>query len=261
VSGCSAVWSERLSEYFDGEGGAAKRAGTEAHLAACAACAQLLARYAGLRAGLRAEAAAAAPDSVPARLQARVEGLGAGPVAPGRVHRLHSAAARRFAAVAAALLLALSLLWTGWPRGFNEALAEDLERHHLKAFSRARPCEFESSDPDAVRAWAESQVGYAVHVPQVPGAVLLGARRCKLAGRLSVSLLYRHGNQALTLFAPPQDSSATAQSRAFADGGPRCTQGPVGERICVSVRGDTATIAVSELEDAVLLGALGEVRP
>jgi len=261
VSGCSETWRERVSEYFDGEGSASERAHTKAHLASCKVCEQLVEAYAGLRMALR-EAAPAFPYAVTPRLQTRIEEIGDGfrpPAVP--VHWLRSAPVRRFAAAAAVLLLLVSLLWTGWPRGLNAALAADLERHHLTAFSRARPCEFESSDPEAVRAWAETQVGYAVHVPQVPGAVLLGARRCKLAGRLSVSLLYRHGNQALTLFAPPQDSSATAQSRAFADAGPRCTQGPVGERICVSVRGDRATIAVSELGDAVLLGALGEVRP
>ena len=60
----------------------------------------------------------------------------------------------------------------------------------------------------------------------------------------------------LTLFAPAADSSAGEQGLAFAQKGPRCTKGPVGERICVAARGDDVTIAVSELGDSVLLGAL-----
>ncbi|HET9451061.1 MAG TPA: hypothetical protein VFO83_09280, partial [Aggregicoccus sp.] len=182
----------------------------------------------------------------------------ASPAAPVRARRPRWAlpGRQRLSAAAAALLLSFGLLWTGWPRGFNEALAADLERHHLRAFSRAKPCEFESSDPAAVRAWALAQTGEAVEVPRVPGATLLGARRCRLNGRITISLQYRYGNHALTLFAPPADSSAAAQGLAFAQQGPRCTQGPVGERICVAARGEDVTIAVSELGDSVLLGAL-----
>ncbi|WP_375757550.1 zf-HC2 domain-containing protein [Corallococcus exercitus] len=258
MSGCSQTWRERISEYFDGEASAAERARSEAHLAACAACQQLAERYAGLRMALRG-AAAASPPTVARRLRTRIEALGDGggpPAAATRVHLPRSAPMRRLAAAAAALLLAVGLLWTGWPRGFNEVLAADLERHHLRAFSRAQPCEFESSDRTAVRAWALAQTGEKIEVPDVPGARLLGARRCRLHGRITISLLYRYGNHALTLFAPTKDSSAGAQGLAFARKGPRCTKGPVGERICVVARGDDVTIAVSELGDSVLLSAL-----
>ncbi|MBN8231270.1 zf-HC2 domain-containing protein [Corallococcus macrosporus] len=256
MSGCSETWRERISEYFDGEASASESARAEAHLAACAACRQLAERYAGLRMALRG---AASLPTVPRRLRTRIEVLGEGggpPSAAARVHLPRSAPMRRLAAAAAALLLAVGLLWTGWPRGFNEVLAADLERHHLRAFSRAQPCEFESSDRTAVRAWARAQTGEEVEVPDVPGARLLGARRCRLDGRITISLLYRYGNHALTLFAPPRGSSAGAQGLAFAQKGPRCTKGPVGERICVVARGDDVTIAVSELGDSVLLSAL-----
>lgn len=259
--GCSEEWEDRISATFDGEDSASERSRSEAHLDSCGACRQLFEGYGGLRVALREEAESSAVE-VPTGLRRRIESLvdaAASQKAERQLRR--SSFFRRASAAAAALTLASGLLWAGWPRGLNEALAMDLERHHLKAFSRAQPCEFESSDPEAVKAWAKAEVGYDVHVPQVPGAVLLGARRCKLGGKLSVSLLYRHGNQAITLFAPAQDSPATKHSRRFVDAGARCTQGPMGERICVSVRGDSATIAVSELGDAQLLGALGEVHP
>ena len=93
----------------------------------------------------------------------------------------------------------------------------------------------------------------------MPGATLLGARRCRLHGQVTASLLYRHGDGALTLFVPAAGSPAEREAARFAEEGARCTQGPVGERICVAPGsgGAHAAVAVSELEPAVLLGALG----
>ncbi|NVJ00530.1 zf-HC2 domain-containing protein [Myxococcus sp. AM009] len=252
MEACSPQWQERLSAWFDGEVQAHEHQAVEHHLARCAGCAREAARYASLRQALKAEGAA----------EARVS-----PALAERVTRLAprprpSFPRRRLAAGLAAALTSVGVLWTSWPSGLgmNEALAMDLERHHLKAFSRVTPCEFESSDPAEVKAWVEREVGYAVEVPVVPGATLLGARRCRLHGKLSASLLYRHeGGKAMTLFLPLPGSDAAREAARFAGDGPRCTQGPVGERICVAPRG--GALAVSELEPAVLLAALARLAP
>ncbi|XXF75224.1 zf-HC2 domain-containing protein [Myxococcaceae bacterium GXIMD 01537] len=253
MEACSPEWQERLSAWFDGEAPAPERHAIEHHLARCAGCARELARYAPLREALRAQAATEA--HVPPELTERVARLAprARPTFPRR----------RLTAGLGVALASLGVLWTSWPSGMNDALAMDLERHHLKAFSRATPCEFESSDPAAVKAWVEREVGYGVEVPVVPGATLLGARRCRLHGQLSASLLYRHeGGKAMTLFLPPPGSSAARDAARFAGEGPRCTQGPVGERICVAPReGAQAALAVSELEAPVLLEALARLAP
>lgn len=253
MEACSPEWQERLSAWFDGEAQAHEQQAVEHHLPRCAGCAREAARYASLREVLKAEGAA--ETRVPPGLAERAARL-----AP---RSRPSFPRRRLAAGLAAALASVGVLWTSWPSGMNEALAMDLERHHLKAFSRAAPCEFESSDPAAVKAWVEREVGYAVEVPVVPGATLLGARRCRLHGRLSASLLYRHeGGKAMTLFLPPPGSAAAQEAARFADEGPRCTQGPVGERICVTPRGgEQAALAVSELEPTVLLDALARISP
>ncbi|NOJ97856.1 hypothetical protein HMI51_33570 [Corallococcus coralloides] len=252
MEACSPAWQERLSAWFDGEGPAHERQAVEQHLARCVGCAREAARYAPLREALKAQAAT--ENHVPPELRARVSRL-----AP----RSRPAFRRRWTVGLAAAVASVGILWTSWPGGMNDALAMDLERHHLKAFSRATPCEFESSDPAAVKAWVAREVGYAVDVPVVPGATLLGARRCRLHGQLSASLLYRHeGGTAMTLFLPPPGSPAAREAASFAGEQTRCTQGPIGERICVAPRGGgQAALAVSELEQPVLVDALARLAP
>ncbi|WP_426752702.1 anti-sigma factor family protein [Myxococcus sp. Y35] len=252
MEACSPAWQERLSAWFDGEVQAHEQGAVELHLGRCVGCAREAARYAGLRERMKAELAAVPP--VPPELRARVSRL---------VPRAQPSSSwpRRVAGLAATVAV-LGGGWALWPRGMNEALAFDLERHHLKTFSRTAPCEFESSDPSEVKAWVEREVGYSVEVPEVPGATLLGARRCELHGSLSASLQYRHGNKAMTLFLPPPGSAAARHAASFAGAGTRCTQGPVGERICVAQRGsEQVALAVSELEAPVLLDALASFTP
>lgn len=248
MKACSAAWQERLSARFDGEIDAREARAVAAHIDACTACAEVLEAFGVLRAGLRSEAARA--EGIPPALEARLEQL---------VPRRRPALSRRrvLGAIAAAAAI-LGMAWGTWPGGMNEALALDLERHHLKAFSRASPCEFESDDPAAVEAWIREQVGYEVKVPTLPGATLLGARRCRLYGEVSASVLYRLGDRALTLFLPPEGSSASKLASSFAEDAPRCTMGPVGERICVAAPAGSGitVLAVSEVEEPTLLQAL-----
>ncbi len=254
MEACSLEWQERLSAWFDGEADVREQAAVAMHLAACAGCSREAARYRSLRDALKTEAAASEAP-VPEALRRRVSAL-VRPAWP-TVWR------RKLLAGAVAAAASVGVFWTAWPGGFNDALAMDLERHHLKAFSRTSPCDFESSDPQAVKAWVEREVGYSVEVPVVPGATLLGARRCQLGGQLTASLQYRYGDRAMTLFLPPPGSAAARQAARFADDGPRCTQGPVGERICVAPLAgeENAAVAVSELDSPVLLETLALVRP
>ncbi|MCP3100761.1 zf-HC2 domain-containing protein [Myxococcus sp. K15C18031901] len=251
MEACSPEWQERLSAWFDGECQAHEQREVERHLSRCVGCTREASRYVALREALQLHAAAGA--RAPSRPMAPVRHLTARP----------RPAPRRWpvAAGVALALAAAGIAWSSRRGAMNDALAMDLERHHLKAFSRTMPCEFESSDPSAVRAWVEREVGYAVQVPQVPDATLLGARRCTLHGQLSASLLYRHEQgKAMTLFLPPPGSPAAREAVSFAGGGTRCMSGPVGERICVAPReGGRAALVVSEMEASVLVDALARL--
>lgn len=241
---CRPSWQERLSAWFDGELSPLESALLEGHLKDCALCDAELERYGALRSAMRT----GEETPISSSLTAKLRSLAVRPAEASRVRRWNGAVA--------ASMIAVAILWGLWPAGMNEALAADLEGHHLKSFSRTSPCDFESSDPRAVEDWIRREFGWSVSVPEIGDATLLGARRCRLHGETTPAVLYRHGEKALTLFFPTSDSRAAKGAAAFADGGPRCTAGPHGERICVSSEGDRTVVAVSELDASVLVAAL-----
>lgn len=213
---CKPEWSERLSSWFDDEVDGADRRAVEAHLGSCLVCRRVAAEWKALRGRMR------------------TRGVPAAPVRTRFGWRKVMAIAAVLALVVAA---GLSL------RSPKSTLMDQLEQHHFQAFARTSPCEFQSSDPAAVGAWLQQKVGYAVEVPKVPGATLLGARRCKLDGVLSASLLFRRGDAAVTVFVPPHDAALAPMFAKLTSGGGRCVMGRLGERVCSSRTADALAVA------------------
>lgn len=243
MGACNVAWSERISAWLDGEASAVEGAAVEAHLSQCPACAHAVAEWQQLGEALRG-----LPRELPQGLEQRAREAVVlrrrGPFTP-----------RRRVLGAALGLVALLIGWAASsliPAGLDQALAVEISAHHFRAFARARPCDFESDDPAEVEAWLERTFGYAVEVPHVPGAVLLGARKCRLHGVLTAALLYRIGDEALTIFLPQSDTPAAEQAEAFAAGGLRCTEGKLGETICSSAGPEGATLAVAAVDAEVL---------
>ena len=100
--------------------------------------------------------------------------------------------------------------------------------HRLR---RTIPCDFTSSNPTAVRAWVAANVGYEVEVPEIPGATLLGARRCTVHGGVTASLLYRRGAEPISLFLPQAGTSAQTEAVRMSRGLPGWV-GRLGAVIC-----------------------------
>lgn len=238
---CSPEWNERISARHDGEASREERLRVDAHLAHCAGCAAAARAFAALGRTLRASAGAT--------VTARRAGGGSRRRAP---RWAMAVAAGLLAAGAAGLLAARALPG----RGLDGALAADLVRVHLHSFARAEPCELGSSDAARVAGWLEASLGYRVEVPAVPGATLLGARRCNVAGEPAAHLLYRVGDHPLTVVIPPSGSGAARASARFAARGPRCTTGPLGEGICVVPQAAQTALAVSDVGAPVLLSLL-----
>lgn len=236
---CSEGWLEILSAWHDGEAGADEVARARLHVAACRPCRETLEQFADLRTALRAIPDDAAPGA-PRRAVA----------ASGR-RRVWAWGAAGALAAAAALLLVVSVSPL---HGAASGLRDELEAHHLRAFSRASPCEFMSSDAGAVRAWLRSRVGYDVDVPTIPGAKLLGARRCKLGGVMTASLLYRRGDEALTVFLPRAGTSADAEAARLAGSSSSCTVARLGDHVCASpgrfAVAETTSTALAALESS-----------
>jgi len=210
---------EILSACQDGEATAAEVAEVQAHLVGCARCQKSRETFQRIHQAfgeLRLDA-----DSAP--LPAPRPSLASGLRTRRRWPVLTAGA------LAAATLVAL--VWVPLPR-HGSGLADELEARHLTAFARAAPCEFSSSDPAAVRAWVASNLGYNVEVPTIPDATLLGARRCTVHGGVTASLLYRRGEEALSLFLPRAGTAIETEATRMSRVRSGCTVGRLGAAVC-----------------------------
>lgn len=246
MSACSAEWNERLSAWFDGEAEPGEAEAVAQHVGACQACEATRAAFARLGGAMRAlQGAPLSTDRVRAAVL-------------GALALRRRTMARRLAIAAMLVLVAAGGVLARRP-ALGSALVAELELQHLKAFAHGRPCEFESSEPAAVTTWLSANVAMPVPVPQLPGATLLGARRCKLDGRPAVALVYRVEGRGLTVFVPSEGSSAGDAAAAFAGGSTRCTSGRLGERICAASRGARSALAVGDDQEALLLASAAVV--
>ncbi|AUX23253.1 hypothetical protein SOCEGT47_037760 [Sorangium cellulosum] len=284
MAGCDDDWFENISAWHDGEVTPEDAARIEAHLAGCAPCRGAAEALGRVRRALvaradpevpprvrgRAEAAArgAAPEVPPSRARGRAEAAarGAAPeVPPPRARERAEAAGRRARAprawpwaITAGLAAAagVAALLVGGPgRGVSAAMADELVTHHVRGFARERPCDIESPDPGVVAGWLEGRLGYAVTVPALPGARLLGARLCQIEGTRTAALMYTSGESPLTVFVPPPSSGAATAARALAGRGVGCTRGPLGSVICAKSVAQPM-LAVAEVDAAALAPAL-----
>ena len=227
---CDERWLEILSAWQDGEATSTEIALARAHLSGCLRCQEAREELQRIHRAFARFRVVPAPSSV---ALAR----------PGLSSRRARAPRRTLAAAALAAAATLALLW-GPVHRHRPGLVDELEARHLTAFARASPCEFTSSDPAAVRGWIAAHLGYEVEVPAIPHARLLGARRCTVHGGVTASLLYRRGDEALSLFLPragtPIEVEAARMSRVRSG----CTVGKLGAAVCA--RGGLFAVAESE---------------
>lgn len=216
---CDEAWLEIMSAWHDGEATPEEVGRARAHLPRCGACRTARARFQLLGAALRAAHRSTEEDEGRAATQSASFLARRSPR-----HRLVAGAL----VAAAATLLVIG----GRSSGAHRAVVDELEARHLMAFARASPCEFESADPAAVRAWIASQFGQEIRVPAVSGARLLGARRCSLSGSPTVSLMYRRGDEPLSLFLPPPGTPTAVENVRLARASPGCTVGRLGAAVC-----------------------------
>jgi anti-sigma factor RsiW len=215
---CHETWLEILSAWHDGEATPDEVARALAHLPRCAACRTARSRFQQLGDALRS---AQRGVDLERRRPAR-----ASPATMLRPLRRRAVAATLVAAVAA-------MVWIHpGSRGGGNVVVDELEARHLTAFARAAPCDFESADPAAVRGWIAHQFGQEVEVPSVPGARLLGVRRCNLSGTPTVSLMYRRGGEPLSLFVSPPGTPTAVESVRLAGAKAGCTVGRIGAAVC-----------------------------
>ena len=215
---CDEAWLEVLSAWHDGEATPAEVARVAAHLPRCASCRTARSRFRAIGEAMR---------DVQHRIDTELRGSVRTRSATGR------RPLRRRVLAGALLTAAAMLVWLlPGTRDAGRVVVDELEARHLTAFAKSAPCDFESADPAAVRSWIADHLGNEVEVPSVPGATLLGARRCTLSGTSTVSLMYRRGDEPLSLFVAPPGTPTAVENVRLARAAVGCTVARLGAAVC-----------------------------
>jgi anti-sigma factor RsiW len=190
--------SDTLSAFIDGELPENEQTEIEQHLAACHACAlrvlsatQLKAATA--RAGRRF---APSPEAL-GRLTAQLHQQ------PQATDRIHSMRRLTWVGLAAALLLAVSLI--GWQqiRKTNSLSAELLDQH-LGTLSSAATPQVISTDRHTVKPWFQGRLPFSFNLPDAqalpPDTTLKGANLTYLKGQPAALLLFTIHKHQVSVF-------------------------------------------------------------
>jgi anti-sigma factor RsiW len=232
---------ERLNAFIDGELPASEQQIIQQHLAGCHACTLRVLSSTQLKAATaRAGQRFAAPPEALARLTAQL-----------RKERRTSA--RRYsirpiawAALAAALVLAVSLV--GW-RQFHQsnALAAELLDQHLATLSSGAIPQVISTDRHTVKPWFQGRLPFSFNLPDStalpPDTTLRGANLAYLDGQAAALLLFTIHKHEVSVF---------LTQRA---GGPILTSLPGGRSgftIQAATTRDLRMVAVSDVNPADL---------
>jgi anti-sigma factor RsiW len=199
---------DQLNAFIDGELHPAEQHGIEQHLTTCHACTLRVLSATQLKAATaRAGQRFAPPPDALARLTAQLHAQQAEPERrpktnqqpqeetkkAARIYSMPSLRAAAWAALAAAILLTISLL--GW-RQFHQtnALAAELLDQHLGTLSTAATPQVISTDRHTVKPWFQGRLPFSFNLPDAtalpPETALKGADLTYLNGQPAALLLF-----------------------------------------------------------------------
>ncbi|HEY6980407.1 anti-sigma factor [Reyranella sp.] len=187
--------------YLDGEMAAADCVEFERALESCPECRKRLDEARALSAMLRELPAEPAPDLLRARIERELRAI-AGRSRPAVVM---PRASLRWTAMAAGLVVAVSIGWLGGSLSTQGSRdADELVAGYLRVASSEHPVDVVSSDRHTVKPWFAGKIDYSppVHDLTTEGFPLLGGRIDIFDGRKVAVLVYRHNQHkvALTLW-------------------------------------------------------------
>lgn len=192
-----------LPSYVDGEARAETVAQVEAHLSVCTACRERVAAERTARTVLRARAAYLVTPAPPG-LRTRLAALARPSLTPVLGWRGRLTA---FAAAAAAVVLLVTALEFVHPES-NVLFAAQLTIDHLRCFVAELGSIEAASSTEVQRQYAE-RYGWAVAVPPSnvdAGITLVAARRCPFWLGSHAHLLYRAGENEVSLYVTQGDT-------------------------------------------------------
>ena len=199
--------AEQLNAFVDGELFASELQRVEQHVAECHACALRVLSATRLK---TATAAAAQQVEVPLDALARLAAQVRKQEPPKKIARVYSFPAMRWAALAACVLFAVSLI--GWQqmRQANTVAAELLDQHLATLSSGAAP-EVISTDRHTVKPWFQGKLPFSFNLPEVLPAdtTLKGGDLVYVGGEPAALLLFTIHKHQVSVF-------LTQRSRGFA---------------------------------------------
>ncbi|MEA2539454.1 MAG: hypothetical protein QOH35_820 [Acidobacteriaceae bacterium] len=189
---------DTLSAFIDGELTDGEQGSIEQHLAGCHSCALRVLSATQLKAATaRAGRRFAPPPDVLARLTAQLHQQ------PTATARIHSIRRMTWVGLAAALLLAVSLI--GWRqiRQTNNLSAELLDQHLSTLSSGATP-QVISTDRHTVKPWFQGRLPFSFNLPDAqalpPDTTLKGANLTYLKGQPAALLLFTIHKHQVSVF-------------------------------------------------------------
>jgi anti-sigma factor RsiW len=215
---------DTLSAYIDAELPPAEQQGIEQHLATCHACTLRVLSATKLKAATsRAGHRFTPPSEALARLTAQLHSQSepqsqpqsqSQPKPTARIYSMRPASIRpaAWAAIAAAILLAISLLSWRQLHQTNTLGAELLDQHLATLSSAATP-QVISTDRHTVKPWFQGRLPFSFNLPDAtvlpPDTTLKGADLTYLNGQPAALLLFTIHKHEVSFFLTQRSSSPT----------------------------------------------------
>jgi anti-sigma factor RsiW len=196
----------QLSAFIDGELSTAEMQETQRHLTGCHACAlQVVATMQLKAATARASKRFVVPPDALARLTAQLQ-----PAQPAKVVRINSFRPVAWAALAACLLLTISLI--GWQQVHrSNTLSAELLDQHLATLSSPVP-EVISTDRHTVKPWFQGKLPFSFNLPETlpDETTLKGGDLTYVNGQPAALLLFTIHKHEVSVFLTQRSAFATA---------------------------------------------------
>lgn len=202
-----------LHAYLDSELDLVRSLELEEHLKTCPDCAQEVWTQQTLRQGLRS---ANLYHRAPAGLEARIR------AALPREKKVVEMPRRIFwnwAAVAAAILVALVLTWRMMPsflgRSRTDLLAQEVVASHIRSLQPGHLLDVESTDQHTVKPWFNGKIDFSPPVKDFAedGFPLIGGRLDYIDHRPAAALIYQRHKHFINVYVWPKSEGKESRTR------------------------------------------------